>query len=129
MNDANRRILIVEDEPLLLNLYAKKMINAGYKVFTAVNGEEGFRKAKDCQPDLILMDILMPRMNGYEMLRLMRKEEKTKSIPAIIMTNSPSLPNAWEARTLGIVKSFFKTNVTPAELAAYIMSYFRSLRR
>jgi len=120
-----KKILIVEDELLILSLYKMKLEKAKYKVETAKNGEDGFQKTKKFKPDLIILDILMPKVDGYQMLKMMREEPKTKNIPVIIMTNTPSLPNARESQTLGVVKGLFKADVTPSQLVSYIKEFFR----
>lgn len=122
------KILIVEDEPLLRKLYETKLSDAGYEVVTATNGEEGFQQAKSVKPDLILSDVLMPKMDGYAMLKLIRDNPKTKKIPVMIMTNTPAMPNARECEKLGIVKALFKANVTPSQLVALLQGYFTATR-
>jgi len=84
----------------------------------------GYLKAKEWRPDLIMLDILMPKLDGYGMLRLMRKDPVTKETPVMILTNTPSLPNARETKELGVVKGMFKAEVTPSVLAQIVKEYF-----
>lgn len=120
----DKKILVAEDERLLANLYERKLQEAGYEVKLVGNGFDGYKTAITFQPDLVLLDVLMPKMNGYQMLRLMRKNMKTKTIPAVLMTNSPSLPDAREAKELGVVRGFFKTDITPSEMLRFLEKYF-----
>ncbi len=82
-----KKILIVEDELAYLKLLESQLINNGYKVIEAVNGKEGFEKAKKENPDLILLDIKMPLMDGMTMLDLLCKEKIIKKTKIIILTN------------------------------------------
>jgi len=120
-----KRILVVEDDHLLQNLYGTKFADEGYEVETAGNGMEGYQKAKVWLPDLIILDILMPKLDGYGMLRLMRNDAKTKALPVMLLTNTPSLPSAREAKDLGVVKGLFKVEVTPSALIQIVKEYFK----
>lgn len=78
------KILVVDDETVFVKIAQAKLEAKGYEVITAHDGEEGLDKAKKENPDLILLDILMPRMNGYAMLSEIRKNKYTKNIPVIM---------------------------------------------
>ena len=82
-----KKILIVEDEVAYLKLLGSQLTEKGYEVFQAENGKEGLEKAKSEKPDLILLDIRMPVMDGMTMLDLLRKEESIKKTQVIILTN------------------------------------------
>lgn len=82
-----KKILVVEDELAYLKLLNSQLTKNGYKVIEAVNGKEGLTKAKKENPDLILLDIRMPVMDGMTMLDLLRKEEPGKKIKVIMLTN------------------------------------------
>jgi adenylate cyclase len=87
MPNTPKKILIVEDEPDLLNILSDKFINEGFKVTTARDGEEGLAALAKDKPDAILLDIIMPRMDGMTMLKQLRQETSNKDIPVIILTN------------------------------------------
>ncbi len=120
----NKKILIVEDEPLLSQLYQMKFSKLDHQIEVAHNGLEGYQKALDFKPDLILLDILMPKVDGYQMLQMLRRQPEGKAVPVIIMTNTPSLPDARECQNLGIIKAFFKADITPSQLVLYVQNYF-----
>lgn len=80
------RILIVDDSPSQLFGMQKVMEKLGHEVITATNGEEGVRTAKEQIPDLILMDIVMPELNGFQATRKISKDERTSHIPIIMVT-------------------------------------------
>lgn len=81
------KILLVDDEPILVSMYKVKLQNAGYDVVTASDGEKGLQTALREQPDLILLDIKMPKMDGIEVLRKLRENEWGKTVPIIMLTN------------------------------------------
>ncbi len=87
MAQKEKKILIVEDEASLLSILSHQFQERDYKVYTAKNGKEGFLKAQKNKPDIILLDIVMPIMNGIDMLEKMRQTEWGKNIKVIVLTN------------------------------------------
>lgn len=88
--DPNRKpihILMVDDDPEILRLFAAQLARAGYEVLPAHDGNEGREMARRFQPDLILMDVRMPVMDGYKTLLYLKRENETKHIPVIFLTN------------------------------------------
>ncbi len=83
---ADRKILVCDDEPHILHVVSTKLRNAGYEVFTAADGEEGFEIAKQNNPDLIITDYQMPMLSGLELCAKLRSESATESIPVIMLT-------------------------------------------
>ena len=81
-----KKILVVDDETELLKAISILLKTSGYEVVTAQDGQESLEKAKSLSPDLIVLDILMPKMDGYEVCRLLKFDEKYKSIPIIMLT-------------------------------------------
>ena len=81
------KILVVDDEEHIRLLYSEELKEAGYEVITAESGEEGIAKAKSELPDLVLMDVVMPGLNGYQATRTLTRDEKTKHIPVIVCTS------------------------------------------
>jgi len=82
-----KALLLIEDDLILVNMYQRLLLNHGYNVHTAINGVDGLKKALQDHPDLILLDIRMPKMDGLTMLRYLRKDEWGKSAKVIILTN------------------------------------------
>lgn len=82
----SKKILVVDDETELLKAISILLKTSGYEVIAAQDGQEGLEKAKSLSPDLIVLDILMPKMDGYEVCRLLKFDEKYKSIPIIMLT-------------------------------------------
>lgn len=81
------KILIVDDDPLLVRMYQKKLTNDGYTVDTADDGDIALNKVAEFKPDLVLLDIMMPKVNGLEVLQQLQENEETKKIPVILLTN------------------------------------------
>lgn len=85
----NKKILVVEDEPLIVNMVKHRLEKHHFDVVEAFEGEEGLEKAKNEKPDLIILDIIMPKMDGYTFVKKLKRDEDTRNIPIIILT-------AWE---------------------------------
>ena len=80
------RVLIIDDSPTELHLYQDMLENNGFETLVADNGEDGISKAKSAHPDCILMDVVMPGMNGFQATRKLSKDPQTSDIPVIIIT-------------------------------------------
>lgn len=86
MSDTAQRILVIDDEPHITHVVALKLRHAGFEVFTAGDGEEGYELACECEPDLIITDLWMPYMTGLEMCQKLRGNPLTASTPVIVLT-------------------------------------------
>ncbi|MBU0670931.1 MAG: response regulator transcription factor [Patescibacteria group bacterium] len=111
-----KKILLVEDDEMLHNMYTQKFKTQGYEVFSAFNGAEGVKMAGEKSPDLILLDIIMPKMDGFVALKKIRKNSKTAKIPVIILTNLGQEDDIKKGKELGADDYFIKANHTPAEV-------------
>lgn len=112
MNKKKKKILIVEDDSLLLSIMSEKLIKEGFEVSAAKDGEEGLKQATAVYPDLILLDIMMPKMDGVTMLKKMRENEKFISTPVILLTNVGYGEQVDEALKHGVQDFLIKTNWT-----------------
>ena len=110
------KILIIEDDPLMLRMYQKIFKFEGYDVFIATNGEEGITAAKNNKPTLILLDIMMPKMNGLEVLDKLKENPDTKKIPTVMLTNLAGSHDAEKALTAGAVKYIVKSEYDPKQV-------------
>ena len=90
---SRKKILLVDDSNTILMMEKFILRNGPYEIVTAANGEEGVRKAAEHQPDLILLDVIMPKMGGFEACRLIRDAEATKGIPIIMVTTRGEAAN------------------------------------
>ena len=110
------KILIVEDEPFLLDMYKMKFKQDGFEVISAVDGEEAIKISRSEKPNIILLDIMMPKINGFEVLENLKKNPITKLIPVLIFSNFSQKEEIKKGIALGAVDYFLKTNYTPAQV-------------
>jgi two-component system alkaline phosphatase synthesis response regulator PhoP len=118
-----KKILLIEDEELIIKLLSKKLAAIGYDVALAMNGQEGIEKMRQNIPDLVLLDIVMPRMGGFEVMAEMKKDEKLAKIPVIIISNSGQPLELERAKELGAADWLVKTEFDPKEVADKIQKY------
>ena len=111
-----KKILIIEDDKLLANLLTKKLEKEGYEVFTSSQGDKGLIEAKKIKPDLILLDIIMPAMDGFEVMEELKKDEELVKIPIIIVSNSGQPVEISKARELGARDWLIKAEFDPQEV-------------
>lgn len=111
------KILLIEDEPLLLQLFEKKLKLEGFEVEIAQRGQTGLEKAKSFQPDLILLDILMPGMDGFEVMKRLKADPATKKIPVVFLTNlSRDEGDVSKGLEMGAIGYWVKAHYTPMEV-------------
>jgi len=120
------KILIVEDDPLIMELYETAFKFDGYEVATAADGEEGLAKIASFEPTLVLLDIMMPKKNGLEVLEAMKADEKTKQIPVIILTNLSEHSDAEAALSRGAVKYIVKAEHTPKQITELVKEILKA---
>jgi CheY-like chemotaxis protein len=81
------KILLVEDDPMVVKMYQRKLTMDGFDLTLAFNGEEGLEALKKNKPDIVLLDVMMPKMNGIEMLKIIKGDPAFKDLPVVILTN------------------------------------------
>jgi two-component system alkaline phosphatase synthesis response regulator PhoP len=111
-----KKVLIVEDEANLLDVLRDELAAAGFEIFKAHDGEEGYKLALEKHPDLILIDVLMPKMDGITMFKNIRKHEALKSIPGIILTNLSDTKTVEDALESGAYDFLVKSDWEPKNL-------------
>jgi len=111
-------ILLVDDDPLIIRMYQNKLTADGYDVRTAQNGEEALAEVAKEKPALILLDVMMPQMNGVETLKVLKKEEHTRDIPVIILTNlGDREEDVDNAKKLGALDYLVKSEISLREIS------------
>lgn len=110
------KILIIEDEAAIRNMYAMKLKLSKFEVHEAADGVEGLQMIKDKRPDLVLLDLRMPRMSGDEMLRELRNEDWGRDVPVIILTNISRDEAPRTLWHLGVSDFIVKANSTPQKI-------------
>lgn len=111
-----KKVLIIEDEEALLIMLAEKLRREGYEVSTAKDGEEGLAELKKEKLDLVLLDIVMPKMGGLEVLEIMHGDEQLSKIPVIIISNSGQPVEIQKAEELGAKDYLVKAEFEPQEV-------------
>ena len=86
MEEQKIRLLLVDDEPDLVQMVSVRLKAAGYEVSTAYDGQEALEKVRHSQPDLVILDLMLPKLDGYKVCRLLKFDEKTRAIPILIFT-------------------------------------------
>jgi len=116
MTQPTKSILLAEDDRFLRRACETKLKQAGFNVRVAVDGEEALTMAREQSPDLLLLDLLMPRRDGLSVLATLRGDPKTKEIPVVIMSNSSKDLERQKAASLGVVDYWIKSNLSLQEL-------------
>jgi len=111
-----RTILIIEDDKFLRELVIRKLIKEGYETSEAVDGEEGIKKIKEEKPDLILLDLILPGIDGFEVLSKMREDPALAQIPVIILSNLGQKDDVEKGLKMGAVDYLIKAHFTPGEI-------------
>lgn len=116
------KILIVEDDKFLSELISTKLTKEGYEVSIALDGEAGLEKAKTEKPDIILLDILLPGISGFEVLEQIKKstDPEVKNIPVLILSNFGQESKVQQGLSLGAVDYLVKANFTTGEIVEKI---------
>lgn len=112
----NKKILIVEDDEFLLSMYSTKFEIEGYEVVMASDGEMGVEKAQKEKPGIILLDIMLPNMDGFDVLRKLKSNSETSSIPVILLTNLSQKQDVEQGLSLGADDYLVKAHFMPSEV-------------
>ncbi|MFA5777495.1 MAG: response regulator [Parcubacteria group bacterium] len=115
-----KTILLVEDDSFVSDIYQTKISSEGFDMMVAENGLEAIKKLEEKIPDLILLDIVMPYMDGIETLKKIKKEEKWKKIPIILLTNLSEKEKIQEALGMGADDYLIKSHFTPSEVISKV---------
>lgn len=120
-----KKILFIEDEESLQKTMSDILTAAKYEMFSALDGEAGISAAKDKNPDLILLDLILPKKNGFEVLQELKKDPATKDIPIMVITNLEGSADIERALTLGATTYLVKANYSLQDIVAKIESLFQ----
>ena len=111
-----KTILIVEDDKFLRELIAQKLVKEGYEISEAIDGEEGIKKIKEEKPSLVLLDLILPGIDGFEILSKMKEDPALAQIPVIILSNLGQKEDVERGLKLGAVDYLIKAHFTPGEI-------------
>jgi CheY-like chemotaxis protein len=121
-----QHILLVEDDGFLASIYAQKLELEGYDVSLATNGEDGLRLARKDVPDLILLDLVMPKLDGFQTLEQLKADPVTAKVPVMILTNLGQQEDVERCRALGAVGYVIKAHSLPVETIARVKELLAS---
>ena len=113
-------VLVVEDDRFLRKACEASLTQRGFTVITAADGIDGLKLARETKPAVVLLDLLMPRLSGIEVLRQLKADAATAAIPVIILSNSSREEDKDEAITLGAIGYYVKANLSLRELAVTV---------
>lgn len=111
-----QKVLIIEDEDVLRNVLAKKLEKEGYDVIVAADGEKGMENVRSEHPDIVLLDIMLPKKNGYQILEEMHDDEELKKIPVLVISNSGQPVEVKKLLELGACDYLVKADFEPGEV-------------
>ncbi len=114
-----KTILLVEDDPFLIDIYTTKL-EEDFNVKVAKNGKEGLKMVKEKVPDLLLLDIVLPQMDGWQVLIELRKDKKLEKMPVVVLSNLGQKTEIDKGLGLGVTKYLIKAHFTPTEVVEEI---------
>jgi len=117
------KILLIEDDPFLSDLYKNQLEKAGHSVLQSFDPAEGLKTIVDVKPDLVILDLIMPKFSGMEILRKIRADETLKEVNVIVLSNIKDEKIVKEALDLGAKGYIIKTTVTPDQVPEEIKKY------
>ncbi|MFA6227813.1 MAG: response regulator [Patescibacteria group bacterium] len=120
MKDKKINILIVEDDVFLADLYKTKFALEGFKVVVAYDGEKGWEAARKGSPDIILLDLVLPKMSGFDILKSLKADSKLEKIPVILLTNLSQKSDVEKGLKLGAKDYLIKAHFMPSEVVEKI---------
>lgn len=121
----NHKILIIEDDKFLAKMLGRMLESHNYDIMHAINGKEGLVKASSSGVDLILLDIMLPDIDGFDLLETIKSNDNTKKIPVIIMSNLGQPEDRQQGRALGAVDYLVKSDLSLDEVVGKIRKYLQ----
>lgn len=110
------KILIIDDDPFILDMYTLKFRERGFDIDSARDGQDGVKKARDYKPDVILLDVVMPILDGFDVLRKLKSGPETKNIKIVLLTNLGQKEEVERGAALGADDYVIKAHFTPGEV-------------
>ncbi len=112
----NKKVLIIEDDKLLREMMSRKLEKEGLEVFSVMDGSVAVSKAKEIKPDIVLLDLILPGSNGFEILKELKNSEETKETPVIVLSNLGQKSEIDKGMELGAIDYLVKAHFTPGEV-------------
>ena len=115
-----KQILLVEDDPFLIDIYSTKLKEAGFSVEVVTDGDETFKKLEEKKPDLLVLDIVLPKVDGWEILKQIKAMQKFKDLKVILLSNLGQKEEVKKGIRLGATKYLIKAHYTPSQVVEEI---------
>ncbi len=119
-----KKLLLVEDDPFLSSLLKARLTKEGFLVFHAVDGEEALQMAEKEKPDLVLLDLILPKKSGFEVLEIMRGDPRLEKVPTMIVSNLGQESDLVRGRELGAIAYFIKAKTSIDILVKEVKDFF-----
>ena len=113
-------ILLIEDDPLLIDIYSTKLKESGFEVTVADDGEKGLKSLEGAMPDLVLLDIVLPKQNGWEVLSKIRQNDRFKGLKVVLLSNLGQKEEIEKGLSLGADRYLIKAHFTPTQVVQEI---------
>jgi len=123
MPNKKYKVLLAEDDEFLQRMYATKLISSGFEVIAASDGEQALEKALSQKSDLVLLDLLMPKKSGFDVLKELRASKEFKNLPIIVLTNLNEPDDIKKAKEFGANEYVVKAHFLPSEVIALLEKY------
>ncbi len=120
-----KKVLVIEDDKFLRKVIKKKLSDEGYDVVEAIDGEKGVKMAKEKKPDIILLDLVLPEMTGFEVLKKLKEKEPISKIPIIILSNLSNAEEVRKGMSMGAASYLVKSNFHPSEIIKKMEEVFK----
>jgi DNA-binding response OmpR family regulator len=120
------RVLFVEDDPTVAEMYRMKLELDGYSVVVATDGEQALRIAREDPPDIIFLDVRLPKIDGLGVLEALRGDDRTRAVPVVILSNYSQQELVERGLELGALEYLVKSQMTPARVADGVAAWLRS---
>ncbi len=122
-NESSKKILLVEDEPILSNLLRQRLEKDGFRVVIARDGSEAVKILKQEKPDLVLLDIILPKMSGFEVMEAMKSDPTLQAAPVVVVSNLGQDSDVERGQSLGAIGYFVKAQLSMEDLVAKIKEF------
>ncbi len=120
MSDKKIKVLLVEDESMIVDIYKMRLEEEGFEVLVTDKGTEAFEIASKEKPNIILLDVILPEIDGFSVLQMIKDDSKTKNIPVMMLTNLGQDSDKEKGSQLGAVEYFIKSQHTPADVLSAV---------
>lgn len=125
MEKNKKKILVVEDDPMISSIYEAKLKADGFEVAIAVDGGKGLELARQDKPDLVMLDVILPGLDGFSVLEEIKKDKATKHIPVIMLTNLGTEDDKVKGQKMGALDYLVKASLTPGQISDKIKNVLK----